>query len=56
MNSGLVDSISEIIEESGVAAENIELELTETFLMENLAENDNHPARAEVARIQYLDR
>lgn len=35
MDTSLVDSISEIIEQAGIAAKNIELELTETFLMEN---------------------
>jgi diguanylate cyclase (GGDEF)-like protein/PAS domain S-box-containing protein len=35
MDAGLVDSISGTLEETGINAENIELELTETFLMEN---------------------
>ncbi|MGB5585526.1 MAG: EAL domain-containing protein [Gammaproteobacteria bacterium] len=35
MDNNLVKSISEIVDDTGVAAENIEFELTETFLMEN---------------------
>jgi len=35
MDPNLVKSINEIIDETGVAAEDLELELTETFLMEN---------------------
>ncbi len=34
-DTDLVDSISGIIEETGIGAEKVELELTETFLMEN---------------------
>ncbi len=35
MDPGLVENIKEIIDETGVAAKDFELELTETFLMEN---------------------
>ncbi|NNJ95955.1 MAG: EAL domain-containing protein [Gammaproteobacteria bacterium] len=35
MEASLVDNISEIVHDNGIDAANIELELTETFLMEN---------------------